>query len=75
MRDDGYTDEDIEYKMYYKPAFFLQCIDRHIPPPSILYWRVRAVFVFFGNRVDSKSKKKCLIKMRGLKQRIFLRRY
>jgi len=32
-------------------------VSRHVPPPSMLYWRVRAVYVLYGNMIDSKTKK------------------
>lgn len=39
------------------PRVFRGCVPRHVPPPNILYWRVRAVFVLYGPMIDSKSKK------------------
>jgi hypothetical protein len=58
MREDnGLSQEDIEKKMLFSPTLFTDCVNRYIPPPSLLYFRVRAVFVLFGNMVDSKTKK------------------
>ena len=51
----GFSEEDIEGKMYYDVDFFRQRVDRRILPPRQLYWRVRSVFILFG-KVDSKSK-------------------
>ncbi len=39
----------------FDPKFFLHRVERSVPPPDILYWRVRAVFVTFGNRKDAKT--------------------
>ncbi|KAL7493375.1 hypothetical protein ACHAWT_002406, partial [Skeletonema menzelii] len=57
LRNEGQSEEEIEKKMLFTSTLFTDCVDRHIPPPSLLYFRVRAVFVLFGNLVDSKTKK------------------
>ena len=57
MRNDGLDNEQIESKKYYNSRLFLDCVPRKVPPPSILYWRVRAVFALYGNVVDSKTNK------------------
>mmetsp|Transcript_29129 Transcript_29129/g.49666 ORF Transcript_29129/g.49666 Transcript_29129/m.49666 type:complete len:1097 (+) Transcript_29129:786-4076(+) len=57
MKEDGLSQEEIDSKMLFSPTLFTDCVDRYIPPPSLLYFRVRAVFALFGNMVDSKSKK------------------
>jgi len=54
---DGMTDAEIEAEMYYNAEFFIQCIERAVLPPSVLYWRVRAVFCTFGIMKDSKTGK------------------
>ena len=57
MIADGVTPEEIDNKMLFSPTLFTDCVPRYIPPASLLYFRVRAVFVLFGNMKDSKSKK------------------
>ena len=52
----GFSKQDIDAKMYYDVDFFRQRVDRRILPPRQLYWRVRSVYVLFGDKVDSKSK-------------------
>ncbi len=56
LKAGGWTDADIEHTLYYNPKFFLQRVERSVPPPDILYWRVRAVFVTFGYCEDAKTK-------------------
>jgi hypothetical protein len=51
----GWTDSDIETMIYYKPEFFRKRVERIILPPRQLYWRVRAVYVRFGNKLDGKT--------------------
>lgn len=50
---DGLSEEEIERMMYYNVRFFQKCIERRILPPAILYYRVRAVFIVYGDVVDS----------------------
>jgi hypothetical protein len=57
LKENGWTDEDVKSKMYYSVDFFRELVERQILPPRQLYWRVRAVYVEFGNRVCSKSGK------------------
>ncbi|KAL3911438.1 MAG: hypothetical protein SGARI_001647 [Bacillariaceae sp.] len=57
LRKKGWTDRDIESVQYYRPSFFRKRVRRIILPPNQLYYRIRAVFVTFGDKVDSKSKK------------------
>ena len=57
LKESGWTDEDVKSKMYYSVDFFRELVERQILPPRQLYWRVRAVYVEFGNRVCSKSGK------------------
>jgi hypothetical protein len=51
------TDEQIQLKMFYDLDYFLKCVPRKIPAPSLLYWRVRGVFATYGPMIDSTSKK------------------
>ena len=54
---DGYTEVEIESEMYFNVKAVRACVDRRILPPKQLYWRVRAVFVIFGSKIDSRTKK------------------
>ena len=56
MRAGGMTEEEVRLQRYFNKRLFCDCVDRHCPAPSILYWRVRAVFVMYGPIVDSKTK-------------------
>jgi hypothetical protein len=56
MRESGMQDEEVKLQRYFNKCLFCDCVDRHCPAPSILYWRVRAVFVSYGGIIDSKSK-------------------
>ena len=55
LRRHGMSAEQIDAKMYHNIDFFLECCPRVVPPPSILYWRVRSVFATYGNKKDSVS--------------------
>ena len=55
LKISGFTESDINDKLYYNPKFFLKPVERFVPPPDILYWRVRSVFVIFGHRKDLKT--------------------
>ena len=56
MRDGGMSDEDIEAEKFYNCRVYRGCVDRYVPSPKILYWRVRAVYTVYGNMIDSKTK-------------------
>jgi len=55
LKGEGFTQSEIDSLMYFKPSFFTERVERKIPPPSELYWRVRAVFITFGNKIDSST--------------------
>jgi hypothetical protein len=55
QRENGFSNNDIDSLMYFKPSFFSQRVERKQLPPSQLYWRVRAVFVAFGTKMDSST--------------------
>mmetsp|Transcript_6290 Transcript_6290/g.14227 ORF Transcript_6290/g.14227 Transcript_6290/m.14227 type:complete len:95 (-) Transcript_6290:1234-1518(-) len=55
MRKGGMDQSDIDKARYFNPSLFLACVDRRALPPSLLYWRVRAVFVTYGNMKDKKG--------------------
>ena len=51
----GWTDDEFESTLFYKPSFFRRRVKRIALPPHKLYYRVRAVFVAFGDKTDSKT--------------------
>jgi hypothetical protein len=55
LRANEFSNNDIDSLMYFKPSFFSQRVKRKQLPPSQLYWRVRAVFVAFGTKMDSST--------------------
>lgn len=57
MRADGMYDEQISNAKYYQTSLFKGCVSRRALPPSLLYWRVRATYALYGNKVDSKTGK------------------
>ena len=57
MKVDGKKDKQIDDEMYYNANLFKGCVHRYAPPPSILYWRVRAVYALYRNMIDSKTNK------------------
>ena len=44
LAEEGLSNEEIESKLYFNSAWFQKRVPRIIPPPSVLYPRVRAVF-------------------------------
>ncbi|KAG7362391.1 3'-5' exonuclease [Nitzschia inconspicua] len=56
LMERGWTDEEISATMFYNPTFFNRRVERIALPPRQLYYRVQAVMVAFGKRVDSKTK-------------------
>ena len=50
-------DEQISNAKYYQTSLFKGCVSRRALPPSLLYWRVRATYALYGNKVDSKTGK------------------
>jgi hypothetical protein len=51
----GWTINQLETMLYFNPDFFRTRVERMILPPRQLYWRVRAVYVRFGDKIDSKT--------------------
>ena len=45
----SFTEDEIESRMYFDFDYFRQRVPRRAPPPSTLYWRVRAVFETYGD--------------------------
>ena len=43
--------------MYFNAHWWRQIVFRKILPPILLCWRVRSVCVFYGDKVDTSSKK------------------
>jgi len=48
LKEEGNSEKEVEELYFFNTAIFLGCCPRIVPPPSVLYWRVRAVFAFFG---------------------------
>ncbi len=57
MREEGMSQDEIDNKMMFSPTLFTGCVPRYIPPASLLYFRVRAVYVLFGDMRDRKTNK------------------
>ena len=55
MKDSGMTEKEIDAELYFNCELFKGCVPRRVPPPSVLYWRVRAVFVTYGQMIDSET--------------------
>ena len=53
----GWSEKEIKNAQYFNSEMFRKCVPRVAPPPNELYWRVRAVFRFYGDMEDSKGKK------------------
>ena len=51
------AEEKIESQRYYNTTLYKGCVDRMIPPPKHLHWRVRSVFVTYGDLEDRNGKK------------------
>ncbi|KAL3770800.1 hypothetical protein ACHAWU_006359 [Discostella pseudostelligera] len=56
MKNSGLSDEAIQRQRYFNMQLFRDCVDRSVPPPKMLYWRVRAVYATYGPLIDSKTK-------------------
>ena len=57
LRQKGKSDEEIEAMMFYNFAYFRERVPRVVPPPSVHYPRVRAVFELFGPLCDAETGK------------------
>ena len=57
LKNDGLSDGDIEQTMYYNAWYFRKRVPRGLPPPSLHYQRVRAVFAIYESQLDIKTKK------------------
>ncbi|GBO90611.1 hypothetical protein FisN_19Lh006 [Fistulifera solaris] len=53
----GISEKEIEARLYYNIQWFAARVERRALPPHLLYWRVCAVLSYFGNKIDSVSKK------------------
>ena len=49
--------DEFQLMWYYWKSYFVKCVGCHCLPPSRIYYRARAVFELFGNKIDSESKK------------------
>lgn len=55
LKENGWADDDIKSALYFQPGFFCNHVECIALPPKDLYWHVRAVFVTFGSKIDSKT--------------------
>ena len=55
LQDSGWSKDTVDGTLYFRPRFFQKRVEQIVLPPRELYWRVRAVFVTFGCKVDSKT--------------------
>mmetsp|Transcript_5457 Transcript_5457/g.16252 ORF Transcript_5457/g.16252 Transcript_5457/m.16252 type:complete len:505 (-) Transcript_5457:157-1671(-) len=55
LRAEGKSDNEVTSMTHYSVAHFRSRCPRAMLPPSKLYWRVRAVYELFGDRVDSET--------------------
>eukprot|EP00966_Prymnesium_polylepis_P013512 311972-Prymnesium_polylepis.1 len=53
----GYSKDEMDARYFYNFDYFAGRVPRAAPPPSILYWRVRAVYKFFGPLQDPETGK------------------
>ncbi|KAG7372977.1 hypothetical protein IV203_033701 [Nitzschia inconspicua] len=53
--DKAWSEEEFQSTLFYKPSFFRKRVQRVALPSNLLYYRVRAVFVTFGMKKDSKT--------------------
>ena len=56
MKLGGMDEDEIESAKYFRPTIFHDCVERIVPTPKVLYWRLRAVFALYGPMKDSKTK-------------------
>ena len=57
LKENGCDKEMIEKVCIFNTKLFIGCCPRKVPPPSILHYRVWAVFAFCGNQVCPNTKK------------------
>ena len=49
---EGMNENEIEMHMHYNIKWWSTCAHRSMLPPSLLHWRVRVVFVFYGDKKE-----------------------
>ena len=64
-RAEGMTEKDIENQRYYNRKLYTSCVDRYAPSHTILYWRVRAVYVPTATWSTVKQRHLCLMVRHG----------
>ncbi|GFH49181.1 hypothetical protein CTEN210_05657, partial [Chaetoceros tenuissimus] len=57
IEKDAMAAQDVDRLLYFNSKIFRDCVDRKILPPEQLYWRLRAVFMTFGNLIDPRTNK------------------
>ena len=73
LKENGWSDDNIQSALYFRPGFFCNRVERIALPPRELYWRVRAVFVTFGPKIDSKTGRPLFNKAAWIKANNLLR--
>ena len=51
------SDDDIDSDICFNTDWWQQRVFRKMLPPSLLHWRVGSVYIFYGDKVDTSSKK------------------
>ena len=52
-QDEDITDDYLDSNLCHNVKWWSKRVHRIIFPPSVLYWRVRAVLVFYGDKRDA----------------------
>ncbi len=56
LKAEGLTEQNIDTMLYCNNNSFTSRVDQKVPEPSILFRRVRSVFVIFGTKLDTLTK-------------------
>lgn len=49
------SDDDVDNYLYFHQTWLCSIVPRTVPPPSVLYWRVRVVYALYGNQLSSQG--------------------
>ena len=53
----GMIEKEVKDERYFNTLLFRKCVPRITPPPAKMYWRVRAAYTLYGNKLSSKTGK------------------
>ena len=53
----GMIEKEVKDERYFNTLLFRKCVPRIAPPPAKMYWRVRAAYTLYGNKLSSKTGK------------------